>query len=168
MKRTLKILGGIATVVAIAALVTPVYAQCANARSFGGFPGGKTGSQVLVDATAFENIGKEFAQFWVSGTPANGTGVGFAGTCPSQGAGVGWWQFVGTTDVRGIRGFTAQPGCVTPICPGVGAGLTFLIEEKTANGSDAGFIAYTADETPPGLAGTISREPIRTPAREAL
>ncbi len=142
---------GIATALAIVALVGPTTrAQCPQARSFGGFPGGKTGSQVIVDASAFENLGNEFAQFWETGIVANGTGVGAAGSCDSQDASVGWWQFVGTSTLRGIRGFVAQPGCVLPVCPGVGSGLTFLVEELTADGQGGGFIMYQSDETPNG------------------
>ena len=117
MKGTLRAIGSIATVLAIVALVTPAHAQCPQARSFGGFPGGKSGGQVVIDASAFENLGNEFGQFWETGLgPVNGTGVGAAGSCDSQGpAPVGWWQFVGTTTSRGIRGFVAQPGCVLPL-----------------------------------------------------
>jgi hypothetical protein len=151
MKRSLKILGGIATAVAIVALVAPAsHAQCPQARSFGGFPGGKTGSQVIVDASAFENAGNEFGQFWETGNAANGTGIGAAGTCDSQGVGVGWWQFVGTTTDRGIRGFVAQPGCTLPVCPGVGSGLTFLVEDLTGDGQAGGYVVYDTDETPAG------------------
>ena len=144
-----RLLGCIATVAAVVALLAPASrAQCDQARPFGGFPGGKTGSQVLIDASAFENAGNEMAQFWETGNPGNGTGVGPAGTCDSQGVGVGWWQQVGATADRGIRGYVAQPGCTLPGCPAVGGGLTFLVEDQTANGSGAGFIVYTADETP--------------------
>ena len=148
-----RLFGVIATVVAIVALLAPTSrAQCAQARSFGGFPGGKTGSQILIDATAFENAGNEMAQFWITGTPANGSGVGAAGSCDSQGpAPVGWWQQVGTSTNRAIRGYVAQPGCDLPACPLPGQSLTFLIEEMTADGSGAGFIMYTTDDTPAGL-----------------
>ena len=149
MRRNWRLLSGIVTVAAIAALLAPsIHAQCQQARSFGGFPGGKTGSQVIIDATAFEDAGNELAQFWQTGNPSNGTGVGAAGSCDSQGDGVGWWQQVGSTTNRGIRGFMAQPGCTIPSCPGPGSGLTFLIEDRTAAGDGAGFIVYTTDDTP--------------------
>ena len=83
---TSRLLACIATMVAMVLLTPPAsHAQCANARDFGGFPGGKQGSQVLVDASAFQNDGNEIAQFWQTGIPSNGTGVGAAGSCDSQG-----------------------------------------------------------------------------------
>ena len=153
MKRTLKLLGGIAAVVAIVALAAPAsHAQCPAARSFGGFPGGKLGAQVVIDASAFQDNNNELGQFWETGNPGNGSGVGAAGSCDSQGSGtaLAWWQNVGTTTLRGIRGFVAQPGCTLALCPGVGASLTFLVEDMTADGSSSGFVMYTVDETPAG------------------
>ena len=151
MNSTSRLLGCIVTVASIAALIaSDSHAQCPAARSFGTFPGGKVGSQILIDASAFQNNSNELAQFWETGNPAAGTGVGAAGTCPSQDPVVGWWQLAGTTDLRGIRGFVSQPGCTLQACPAVGAFLTFLIEDQTADGSNAGFIAYSADETPAG------------------
>lgn len=106
MRRASILLGGIASVAAIVAVSVPAsHAQCANAREFGGFPGGKGGSQVIIDATAFQNNGNEIAQFWETGNPSNGTGVGPAGSCDSQDEDVGWWQFVGTSTDRGINGW---------------------------------------------------------------
>ena len=93
MLRTSRLLGCIAMAVAILALTAPaIQAQCAQARSFGGFPGGKTGAQVIIDASGFDNAGNEFAQFWETGNPGNGTGMGSAGSCDSQGAEIGWGE----------------------------------------------------------------------------
>ena len=151
MSLTVQRLSALAGLLMIAALLGPaIHAQCANARRFGGFPGGKNGSQVIIDASAYQNNGNELAQFWETGNPSNGTGIGAAGSCDSQGAGVGWWQFVGTSTDRGINGWLSQPGCVLPTCPAVGESLTFLVEDATADGSGAGFIMYTTDDTPSG------------------
>ena len=153
MRYKANILPHVALTVAIAALLVPdSFAQCANARQFGGLAGGKTASNVQVDTSGFQDNGNELAQFWLTGDPANGTGVGAAGTCDSQGpVPVGWWQVVGEGGgLRGIRGFVAQPGCTLPACPPPGASLTFLVEDQSADGSDAGFITYTVDETPAG------------------
>lgn len=140
-------------VLAIALLAQPdSLAQCPNAREFGGIGGGMNSSKVFIDVSGFQNNGSELAQFWTTGNSANGTGIGAAGTCDSQGPPpVGWWQEVGTTgSLRGIRGFLSQPGCTLPLCPAPGASLTWLIEDQTADGTAAGFVAYTVDETPAG------------------
>jgi hypothetical protein len=135
--------------VAIVALAAPVsHAQCPSVRSFGA-SGGKVGSTVVVDATTFQNNGNELAQFWETGNPANTTGAGAGSTCPSQ----TWWGIHGATGHRLINGFVSVAGCVLPINgPPVGGSLTFLIEDQTADGSNAGFIAYQVDETPAGQA----------------
>jgi hypothetical protein len=177
MKSTFKLLGGIAAVVAIMALMAPaVQAQCPAARQFAGITGGKTSAVVNVDVSGFADTGNEFAQFWQAGNPSNGTGVGDQGSCPSQGVGttLPWWQVVGTVGgLRGVRGFVAQPGCTLPVCPGDGASLSFLIEDQTSDGSDCGFIMYSVDETPAanrwydlgrvdpnGAAGTVLTQPM--------
>jgi hypothetical protein len=154
MKRTFKILGVIATVLAVVALAAPAsYAQCQQTRNFGGF-GGKTGATVVIDASGFQNTGGELAQFWQTGTPANGTGTGqVTSTCPSQGvAGVAnpWWGIHAGTGHRIIRGIVSAGGCLLPLnCPPPGASLSWLVEDQTADGSGAGVVMYEVDETPP-------------------
>ncbi len=153
MKRTLNILAGLAAAVAIVALLAPAsFAQCPQAREFGALAGGKTSSKINIDVSGFTNTNNESAQFWQTGVPANGTGVGAAGSCHSQGAdiAIAWWQSLTDPGLRGIRGFVAQVGCTLPVCPESGASLTFLVEDVTADGQGAGFVMYTTDETPQG------------------
>jgi hypothetical protein len=148
MKSIFKILGGIATVLAVVALAAPASAQCPQVRSFGG-SGGKTGATVVIDQSAFQNVfGNEMAQFWQSGTSANGTGTGPASSCPSS----TWYSLHGPSGNNLINGFVSTAGCVLPACPDPGQSLSFLVEDSTADGSVAGFVMYKVDDTPAGQA----------------
>lgn len=160
MKGSLKVLTALGATVVVAALLAPAaLAQCAAAREFAGFGGKASITPVIrIDTTPLQDTGNEIATFWESSTSANNAGgehFGLPSTCPSQGGGgaLPWWQQGNTTFIpapfRGIRGFIASPGCTMTLCPGAGASLTVVVEDQTADGSDAGFIAYTVDETPP-------------------
>ena len=111
-KGTSRLPGCIAAMVAIVALAAPVsHAQCVAVRTFGA-AGGKVGSTVVIDQTAFQNVfGLELAQFWRSGDPTNRTmpGQGALSTCPSQGVpGVSnpWYSLHGpsTTVITPMKG----------------------------------------------------------------
>ena len=148
MKRIFKLLGGIATVLAIVALAAPASAQCPQVRTFGA-AGGKGGATVVIDGTAFQNVfGSELAQFWDSGNSGNGTGVGGESSCPSS----TWYSLHGPSTHNLINGFVSTAGCVLTACPDPGDSLTFLVEDRTADDSNAGFIIYKVDETPGGQA----------------
>jgi len=161
MNRTLGSLARPSIVIALAALIGPeAHAQCANAREFAGFGGMVTNTTVIrIDTNGLRDSNLEVASFWVTSDSTINSGGPHFGTpslCPSQGGifgAVPWWQ-QGTSDnnpppFRGIRGFVASPGCEMTLCPPDGASLTVVVEDITADGKDAGFIAYTVDETPP-------------------
>jgi hypothetical protein len=155
MKSIFKILGGIATVLALVALAAPASAQCPQVRSFGG-AGGKGGATVVIDQSAFQNVfGNEMAQFWQSGNSSNRTGADQAtSTCPSQGNVLPpWYSLHGPSLNNLVNGFVSTTGCLLPtLCPDVGDSLTFLVEDQTADGSNAGFVTYKVDDTPAGQA----------------
>ena len=47
------------------------------------------------------------------------------------------------------QGILSAGGCLLPLnCPPPGASLSWLVEDQTADGSNAGVIMYTVDETP--------------------
>jgi len=160
MKGTLRILAGLGTVAVLAALVAPAaLAQCPAAREFGAF-GGKTNTKIIIDTNGLQDANLEVGTFWESGnsnTNAGGLHFNSPPLCPSQGnAALGalpWWQqgIAGSLNqppFRAIRGFVASPGCEMNLCPSNGAFLTVVVEDQTGDGSDAGFTAYTVDETP--------------------
>ena len=126
--------------VGILALIAPAsWAQCAAARSFGG---GGMAPRILIDTTPFQDVsGAELAQIWESGNPANSTGVGTAGSCPSDGTGslIGPWWAQGTSPHnmapnRWITGFIASTGCSLPECPLPDGGITVLVATFGSNG----------------------------------
>jgi hypothetical protein len=123
---------------------------------------GLTHGRIGVD-TQYEipvaNDQTEVATFWVTGDAfgnnSGGPHFGTPSTCPSSTGLLGdpWWRLDGAgdsqpPDARTIRFFIASPGCTLIECPPAGASITVLVEDQTADGRDAGFITYTADETP--------------------
>lgn len=143
MKGMFKILLGVMAVALVAAMVAPsALAQCPQAREFGMFGGGMAANKIRIDMSAAgtQNItGLEIGRFWENGVPAN-TNSG----CPSTPE---WWVDAGAPQ-RSIRGFIASPTCTMTVCPGVGASLNVVVEDETADGSNAGFIMFQVDETP--------------------
>lgn len=163
MKRETRRLPGAAVAFVIVALTVPaVHAQCASAREVAMASNGETHGRIGVD-TQFEiplaNDQNEVATFWVTGNAygnnSGGPHFGTPSTCPSSTGLLGdpWWLLGGTgdsqpPDARSIRFFIASTGCTLMECPPAGASITVLVEDQTADGRDAGFITYTADETP--------------------
>jgi hypothetical protein len=151
MKGTFKILAGVAVLFVMVAAAAPASAQCAAARTFGG---GGMAPRIRVDTTPFQNTGQDLSRIWEAGVTSNNSGsvAPGQGSCPSDGTGQAqaWW-FHGNAQTQGslrwINGFISQTGCEIQVCPGVGASLTTLVEDQTADGADAGYIIYTVDET---------------------
>lgn len=160
MKGSLKVLAALGATAMVAALLAPAaLAQCPAGREFANFGGMSTVTPVYrIDTNGLQDNNNEIGTFWESSNSNNNAGgqhFGVPSTCPTQGVnGVSapWWLQGTTTYIpppfRGIRGFVASPGCTMTLCPNNGASLTVVVEDQTADGSDAGFIAYMADETP--------------------
>ena len=62
-----------------------------------------------------------------------------------------WWDQGGMipAGLRGVRSSISSGFCDLRTCPPVPSDLMFVIEDETANGSDAGFIAYRINQVPP-------------------
>jgi hypothetical protein len=93
--------------------------------------------------------GTEIGGVWELGNPAaNGGGPlfpGSTGNCPSS----AWWTTCGAgsqdPDGRTIEGIVGSSTCFwTGQCP---EAIALLVEDQTADGSDAGFISYSADNS---------------------
>lgn len=161
MKPSMRLLMGLGAALAIVALATPAaFAQCAQAREVAMNGNGMTHGRLGVNTQAeipMLNNQSEIATFWETGVPGNNSGgahFGTPSTCPSDSglAGAPWWDFGGAwandDAARSIQFFVASTGCTMNLCPAVGASITVLVEDQTADGLDAGFITFTADETP--------------------
>jgi len=63
---------------------------------------------------------------------------------------MGWWKsgtkFLGS--YSGIQAFIASPYCLLTNCPPRGSEMITVLEDQSADGSDAAFIAYLVDPTP--------------------
>jgi hypothetical protein len=157
---------GLGAAVVIVALAAPTaLAQCPEAREVAMAGNGKTHGRIgvdMVDPTvptdpiAWLNNQTEVATFWETGTNSNNAGgahFGTPSTCPSDtgAAGLPWWKFGGAgadVDDRSIQFFISSPGCTLPFCPAAEASITVLVEDQSDDGLKAGFITYTANETP--------------------
>lgn len=160
MKPSMRFLMGLGAALVIVALAAPAaFAQCPEAREVAMSGNGKTHGRIGVDTQAeipLLNNQTEVATFWETGTSNNAGGAHFGtpSTCPSDSglAGAPWWKFGGAGNpdplTRSIQFFISSPGCTLPFCPAQEASITVLVEDQTADGTDAGFITYTANEIP--------------------
>ena len=129
-----------------------LHAQCSNSRPFGG---GGMAPRIVIDTTPFADNDLQRARIWEFGHNHNNTGSALPsqGSCPSDGTGsaVAWWQQSNPNHtpppLRWINGALAATGCTLPSCIPGGGSLTVLVEDQTADETDAGFIVYTVDET---------------------
>ena len=154
MKGT-KILLGLGVAIAIVALAMPAtLAQCPTSREFGGQGNGNITGRIKIATGAFPNDGNEAASVWdtVNGTGLFGSGdhvAGNAGACPTS-----TWYLTGTMFLgsdSGIQGFIGTAGCFPVQCPLGNAQVATLVEDVSADGSDAGFILYSTEETSAGI-----------------
>ncbi len=154
MKATFRIVLGLCAAVAIVALLAPTsHAQCTVSREFGGQGNAMFTGRIIVNTTTnnFPNNGNEHKSFWDAGKAAtnNSGGVHFGSVALCTDA---WWQtgtaFLGVQS--GIQGFIASLNCQMTACvdPMV---ISTLVEDTTPDGSEAGFVIYTTDETPAGI-----------------
>jgi hypothetical protein len=153
MKRNLNIFIAVAAVAVIAAMLAPVLeAQCVPARKFA--------SRILagVDATG-ERVRCTGYGCELNLDTANGdafcstnlnTWIGGAG-CPLD----AWFKQTGagpcSTPRRCIDADIGSAACnnATQSCPfNAGCDLTLWVEDKTLDGTDAGFLTYRVDQTP--------------------
>lgn len=153
MKGTFKVLMGLGVAAVIVAVAMPTsLAQCPTSREFGAQGNGGLTGRIKIDTSVnnFPNDGNELASFWQTEDPTkNNGGPHFGGDdtlCPAA----TWYQtggmFLGT--LSGIQGFIASPTCQMTACPDVGGSLSVLVEDTTADGTQAGFIYYQTQETP--------------------
>lgn len=133
---------------------TEADSQCAMARRLGGAENFRRHPRIKIDTGAFPNDGDELGSIWVVGASAfNSGGPHFPNEdrCPSSGE-RGWWQsgtrFLGTDS--GIQAFVSSPSCLFTNCPPRDSSLITLLEDQSADGADAAFIAYLVDESPAG------------------
>jgi hypothetical protein len=112
------------------------------------------------------NTGTEKGSVWVLGSALTNNSCGpqfqAAGicpagvstdTCPTQtgNQGTPWWYqawATATPEQMSIFFGIGITGCTIPNCPGDGAVVSVLVEDVTADGTDAGFATYSADDTP--------------------
>jgi len=152
MKGT-KILLGLGVAIAIVALAMPAsLAQCPTSREFGGQGNGNLTGRIKIDddVNGFVNDGNEFASVWdtVNGTGLFGSGdhvAGNAGACPSSTWYITGTMFLGT--LSGIQGFIGTAGCFPVQCPLGSAHVATLVEDVSGDGTNAGFILYSTEET---------------------
>lgn len=158
MKRRIQLLVALAVAVAIVATVAPAaFAQCGTAREFAMRANGATFGRIGVDTQAdIPVINDGLSQvgiIWEAGAAAannsGGPHMGNATTCDST----AWWLTGGSgagqpPNARSIQGYLSSPACTLPVCPGSGRSLSVLVEDITADGSDAAYYMITADETP--------------------
>jgi hypothetical protein len=145
MNRTFKVWIGVTVAALAVAVLTPAaLAQCGSARIFGGHAGGMFEPKLNVLTGGTENAGNEVGYFWENGVGSANDSIGGGGGvgCPSS----LWWQVLGAD--RRIAGSIASPACQMDVCPAPGASLNFIVEDATADGSDAGVIMFQVDETP--------------------
>ena len=117
----------------------------APTQSFATIGGGAATDKLRFDPGGAANQGGAIGRFWQSTNSA--VGNNFAGGCPSQGSG-GWWQS-SQPPLRGIQGWIGTTGCQTAGSP---AGhLTLVVEEASAAGDAALFVALRVDETPAAI-----------------
>jgi hypothetical protein len=172
MKPRVKFLIALVAALVIVGLVAPmVSAQCSPARSVKMRQDGKTNGRIGVD-TAGEitllNNGTEKASLWVLGSALTNNSCGpqfqaalkcpagiTTDTCNSQTGvqGTPWWLAgqTGTSQpptAMSISVWIGGTGCTIPQCPSDGAVVSTLVEDVTADGTDAGFCTYSADDTP--------------------
>jgi hypothetical protein len=165
MKRRISIVVALAIAVAIVCLAMPAaFAQCGTAREIAMRQNGANYGRIGVDTQALVpvlNNQTEVAIFWESGNSANNTGGPHMGGAPGSSScdsatgngGGSWWSTGGTgggqpANARSIQMFLSSTGCTLTVCPGAGGSLTVLVEDITADGSDAAYYLITADETP--------------------
>lgn len=148
MKGT-RILLGIIGVLAIALVATPMsQAQCTTAKEFASYAGGTSVVWIFIDPAGLQNSDSN-ARFWEVGNPGNISTAG-GGTCTNATCcpASEWWDQGGMIPdgQRGIRASLSSGACDLLTCPPVPSDLMFVIEDSTADGSDAGFIAYRSDQ----------------------
>ena len=167
MKPRVKFLIALVAALVVVGLVAPmVSAQCSPGRVVGMTLNGKTNGRIAVDTDAeitVLNNGTEKGSVWVLGSIANNScgpqfqaaGVCSTGidTCPTQTGyqGTPWWAkawAATTVEQMSVYFGIGITGCTLPNCPGDGAVVSILVEDVTADGSDAGFVTYSADDTP--------------------
>ncbi len=128
------------SIVLLALAVGPVADSLATTQQFATISGGSTTDKLRFDPAGSANQDGEIGRFWQS---TNSTvGHNFAGGCPSGGA---WWQS-NQPPLRGIQGWIGTSECQTAGTPF--GHLTLVVEDRSAAGDRAFFIALRASETP--------------------
>jgi len=153
MKGSSRILFGLGIAAMILAVAAPAVAQCPGAREIGAQGNGSLTARIIIDTATNNcpNDGNEFGAMWDVATGFN-TGGPFFGT-PDTCAVNTWWltggMFLGTNS--GIQGYIASPACTMTNCPAPGASVMTVVEDVSADGTNACVIAYLVDETPPAV-----------------
>jgi hypothetical protein len=150
----------LAVALVIVSLVSSAaFAQCSPARRAAmrgdAATHGRVGVNVFSHIPVLNNQ-TEVGSIWESGNPGNNTGgphFGGLNTCPSAtsgpAAGTPWWITGGAgtqpAGARSIEFFIGSGICFMPACPN---SLTVLVEDVTADGSDAAYYLTTVDAIP--------------------
>ena len=173
--RLVKVLAIVAVVGAVALASAPeVWAQCGTGpRFFASIGGGGAAPKSRVDANAADDAGNEVGRMWASSDSDLGNNWGYTdptsgllvlspqddprdpeGRCPSDnsnGDGSFAWWTVSQATYRGFDGAVAVAACETSTCPG--ADQTFLIEDESADGTTAYYVAARTNYDPGGTVG---------------
>jgi hypothetical protein len=165
MKGISKVMLGLgAAAVMVLASMPVAEAQCTVSRNLGAGNGNNTVSRIKILPPGGEgdlawNLqdGNSVGSIWQVGKPTANSGgehFGGGGACPAE----GHWLVTGTmfpgADVGGTFGNTAisadiaSPACLLSLCPDDGATMITVVEDESNDGSTAGFIVFTVDETP--------------------
>lgn len=168
MKPRVKFLIALVAALVVVGLVAPmVSAQCSPGRVVGMTENGKQKGRIAVDTDAeipLLNNGTEKGSVWGVGSALTmhscgpqiqASGICSTGidTCPTQtgNQGTPWWYkaWAATTpEQMSIYFGISITGCTLTNCPSDGQAVAVLVEDVTADGADAGFVLYAADDTP--------------------
>jgi hypothetical protein len=154
MKGFSKALLGLAAAAVIVIGSMPVAeAQCANARNLGGGSGNNTNSRIKLTA-AWDLTDTAIGSIWQVGASgavnSGGSHFGNGGACPVTNWVVTGGMFPGLGAIA-IDASLASPTCLLSNCPAPASTVITVVEDASPDGSTAGFVAYTVDETPAGF-----------------
>jgi len=167
MKGYLKGMLGLAAAAVIVIASMPVAeAQCANARNLGAGSGNNTHSRIKLQA-AWDLTDTSIGSIWEVGQAgavnSGGSHFGDGGACPSS----NWISTGGMFPGLGLIALNASlasPTCLLSNCPAAGASVITVVESASPDGSTAGFVAYTVDDTPAGFRWYDHARTIGSPA----